>query len=141
LQRPALLDMQLEVAMMRSLVPPRLGDALGVAPNLANRIGAPQPVPHLVEIRRREVAGDNAAAGEAAAKGKALLVRPDHHLEGMARSHPRGGERIEGAQSQKRTQVAVEIATARHGVDVGAEQDRWEGRLGAAPPPQEVARS
>jgi hypothetical protein len=85
--------------MMRSLVPPSLGDALGVAANLANRIGAPQAVPHLVEIRRREVAGDDAAAGEAAAEGKALLVRPDHRLEGMASSHACGGERLECAES------------------------------------------
>ena len=105
--------------MMRSGSPPILRIAVRRA----------QPFQTCVHVRRLDVAGDDAAAGEAAAERDAFLGRPDDHLERMARARrsPRSSASID-AERGERAEVAVEVAAARHRVDVRAEEDRRQRR-------------
>src|SRR5262249_45144978 len=128
-QVAALLDVQLEVAVERSLLAPRVEDAIRIAADLPDRVGAPHALPHFVEIRRLDVAGDDAAAGEAAREGDAFLVRPDDHLERMPRAGARGGERLHRTERGERAEVAVEVAAARYRVDVRAEENGRQRRI------------
>src|SRR5207245_9016670 len=95
LELAALLDVQLDVAVERALRPPRVEDAIGIAADLPDRVGAPHPVPDLIQICRLEIAGDDAAAGEGAAEGDPFLVRPDDHLQRMTRPHTGGSKRVD----------------------------------------------
>ena len=95
LERAALLDVQLEIAVKRPLRAARLEDTIGIAADLADRVAAAHAVPHLVHVARRDITGDDPAAGEAAAECEAFLVRPDDHLERMARADAGRRERLE----------------------------------------------
>ena len=97
------------------------------------------PVPDLVHVRRLHVAGDDAAAGEAAAERHAFFGRPDHHLQRMARAHVGGSQRLERAERGERAEVAVEVAAVRHRVDVRTEEDGRQGRVGAGAASEDVA--
>ena len=81
----SLLDVQLEVAVPGALLTPRLHDALRIAADGPNRIRPPDTVPHVLHVGRRDVAGDDAAAGETAVEGHAFLGGPDDDFERMAR--------------------------------------------------------
>src|SRR5262245_21159109 len=85
LERSALFDVQLEVAMPRARLADRLLDAIGIAANFSDAVGAAQAVPHLIEIAGLQIARDDAARRGAAAECRALLVRPQHHFERMTR--------------------------------------------------------
>ena len=142
LEVAALFDVQLDVAVDRALRPPRVEDAIGIAADLPDRVSPPHPVPDLVQIRRLEIAGDDAAAGEGAAEGDPLLVRPDDHLQRMTRSHPGGRQRVDRldrAERRQRAEVAVEVSAARHRVDVRSEENRRQRRLRSRPPAEDVA--
>ena len=88
-ERAALLDVQLEIAVMRALRPHRVLDALGAAADPADGFGARHAVPGLIEIARRDVARRDPAAGEAAAERDAFLGGPDDDLERMTRADVR----------------------------------------------------
>ena len=82
---------------------------------------------------------DDAAAGEAAAERDAFLGGPDDHLERMTRADVGARERLDRAERRERAEVAVEVAAARHRVDVRAEQDRRQRRLEAVAAREDVA--
>ena len=139
LQRSSLLDVQFQIAVPRALLPPRLHDAVGVAADRADRIGAPHAVPDLFHVVRRNVTRDDAAAGDAAVEGDAFLRRPDDDLEWMARAHAASRQRLENADRRKRPEIAVEVAARRDRVYVGTEQDWRKGRIRSRPLREDVA--
>ena len=118
LEGAALLDVQLEIAMMGSFGAARVEDAIRIAADLPDRVAAPHPVPDFVHVRRRHVAGGDAAAGEATAEGVAFFMRPDDHLRRVSCADTRRVQRFDGAEGRQRTEVAVEVPAARNGVDV-----------------------
>ena len=118
IQVAALLDVQLEIRVISALADAGVHDAIGVPANLPDAIGPANPVPRLLEIRGLDVPRDDAAAGETAAECHALFVRPDDDLERMPRTDSGSIARFDDTKSRQRPEIAVEIATARHGVDV-----------------------
>ena len=123
LERAALLDVQLEIAVMRPLRPPRIENAIRVAADLPDRVGAAHAVPDLVHVRLRDLARGDAAAREPAAEREAFFVCPHDHLEGMSRADAGRGQRLERAERGQRSEVAVEVAAVGDRVDVGSEED------------------
>src|SRR5262245_24458110 len=92
----------------------RLLDAIGIAADLADPVGAAQAIPHLVEIPSLQVARDDAARRGAAAECRALLVRPQHHFERMTRRESCGLAGLNHLERGERSEIAIEVATARH---------------------------
>ncbi len=140
LQIAALLDVQLEIRVIRALGHAGVHDAIGIATDLPDAVRPPDAIPNLIEIRGLDVAGDDAAAGEATAKCNAFFVRPDDHLERMPRADSGGITRFDDAEGRQRTEIAVEIAAARHRVDVRSEQDGRLLWIAAGAPREDVAR-
>src|SRR5439155_6425856 len=73
LERTALLDMQLDITMMRALRPLRVGNAIGIAADSTDRVGPAHAVPDFVKVAAGKIAGDDSAAGETAAEREAFL--------------------------------------------------------------------
>ena len=117
-ERAALLDVQLEIAVVRAFRPARLENPIRVAADAPDRLAAAHAVPDLVHVRGRNLASHDPAAREAAAEGESLFVRPHHHFERMPRADVRRLKRFENAQGGERAEVAVEIAAVRYRVDM-----------------------
>ena len=76
-------------------------------------------------ISRRRRCGCRRCRG----RTRALFVRPDDHLERMARARRRRRRAPRSPPSaRQRPEIAVEVAAARHRVDVRAEEDRRQRR-------------
>jgi hypothetical protein len=139
LERAALLDVQFQVTVMRTLGAPGLGNAFRIAADLFQRVGATHAVPDLIEISRDEMAGRDGAAGEPLAEREALFMRPDDHLQRMTRADAGRGKRLDDAEGGQRSEIAVEVATVRHRVDVRSEQNRRASRIRAGAAAEDVA--
>ena len=96
-------------------------------------------VPDLIQVRRLDVAGNDAAAGQTTAEGDALFVSPDNHLERMPSVDPRGVAGFDRAECGQRSKIAVEIAAVGDRVDVRAEENRLERRVAAWTAAEDVA--
>jgi hypothetical protein len=139
-ERAALLDVQLEITVVRALRPARLENPIRVAADALDRLTAAHAVPDLVHVSGGDLAGDNPAARKATAERESLFVRPHHHFERMPRADVGRLKRFENAEGGERAEVAVEIAAVRHRVDVRSEQDGRELRLGTYMSSEDVAR-
>ena len=137
----ALLDVQLDVAGHAARLEARLGDAAGIGPVPAQPFGQRHPVLVLrLQLARVRTARGHAAAENALAVVDAFFVRPDDHLEAMARRGllvPQRGHHLERAHAPD---VPVEVASFGHRVDVGAEQDRGQRGIGSRAPAVDVGR-
>ena len=122
-ERAALLDVQLDIAVERARSAPGVGNSLGMAADAADPLGLRETIPALVELAWDRTAGGGAAAVQAIRERAALLVRPDHHFERMIRDERTIGDSAHHFDRRQHAEVAVEVATARHRVDVGPEQD------------------
>src|SRR5262249_59575092 len=80
-ERAALLDVQLDVAVVRPLRANGVADAIGIAADLPDRVGARHPVPGFPQVFGLDEPRSDPAARDPASEGKALLVGPDDHLE------------------------------------------------------------
>jgi len=139
MQVGALLDVQLEIAVMRSLVTRRFRHPFRSPANLANRIVAAHAVPRLREIVRDEVAGNDAAAAQPAIEGRALFVRPDDDLERVAREMVAFAQHLDGFNGRERAEIAVEVASLWNRVDMRAEQNRLQCAIASFTAREDVA--
>src|SRR5207245_10771542 len=74
-----------------------------------------------------------------AAESDAFFVRPDDHLEWVARARAGRGQRFHHAERRQRAEIPIEIAAARHRVDVRSEHDGWQRGVAARASAQDVA--
>ena len=129
LERAALLDVQLEIAVVRALRPARLEDAIGIAADLAGsrrRASArsrPRPCRRSRSGRRR--CGCRRGRG----RTRSLLRAPRRpsRADGACAT-PAASSASSTAERAERPEIAVEVAAVRHRVDVRAEQDRRQRR-------------
>ena len=70
---------------------------------------------------------------------RAFFVRPDDHLERMPGRDAAVVQRLQDAERGERAEVAVEVAAARHRVDMRAEQDRLAARCRCPAAGEDVA--
>src|SRR5688572_7509808 len=117
----------------------RLRKAIGVAPDLAYRISASHTVPDLVHVCL-QVSRDDAAAGQPKGEGHSFLSRPDDHLQRVPGTDACGSNGFEHAQCRERSEIAVEVASVRHRINVRAEEDWRQSRIGSGTPTEDVPR-
>ena len=140
LQRAALLDVELEVAVVGAFRPDGRLDPIRLTADPPDGLRARHSVPRCCQIGWRVVARGDAAAREAAAEGDAFFGRPDGDLERMPRRVPRATQRLDHAQRRERAEVAVEVAARRHRIDVRAEDDGRRRRVAPGAAREDVAR-
>ncbi len=126
LEHRALLDVQLQVAAEALQAPaglerPLEGDAV-VREHLADRPAV--AVGQRREGVRIETAGEGRAAEQAAAESRALLVGAVEQGKGPRRPLPAPGPGPEDTESGGHPEAAVEPASGRHRVEMGAERQR-----------------
>ena len=138
LERSALLDVQLEVAAPRALLPPGIHDALGIAADLADCVAASHAVPDLIHVRGRDITRDDTAGREPAVESDPFLCRPDDEFQWVPRADAPGSEALDEAEPGERAEIAVEVAAARDRINMGAEENRRERRLGSGAAAEDV---
>ncbi len=139
LERALVLDVQLEITVVRTLGAARFEDAIRIAADSPDRVGARHAVPDRVHVTFVDEAGDDPTAGDATPERESFFVRPNDHFERVPRGDPGRVERLDHGQRAERPEIAVEVAAARHRVDMGAEEDRLQGRVAAIAPRGDVA--
>ena len=93
----------------------------------------------MTHVRWFDVAGDNAASIQPATECDAFFGRPDDHLQRVARAQIYGSQRLDHAQRGERSQVTVEVAAVRNRINVRAEEDRRQGRVGASAASEDIS--
>ena len=112
--------------MERSALAPRSLDPIGISSDVPDAVPLAQPLVDLVQLARDELSGHGAAAVQAVRERAALLMGPDNELERMARDEVRHAQRTDGFDGGQRSEIAVEVSSLRHRIDVRPEQDRTQ---------------
>src|SRR6185503_9689344 len=134
IESATLLDVQLQITMDGAGGHSRFSQLYRIAANLAQVIGQGDAVVHLRQVRWLQVAG-----GGTAAHGQGFLVRPDDDLKRMPRCDAMFFQGTHGFDGGHGTQVAVEVASAGDGINMGAEENRLERPVAALAPAQDVS--
>jgi hypothetical protein len=81
----------------------------------------------VIEVAGTQITRHDPADRSAAAKRRALVVRPHHHLERMPRRDARLLTGLNHLERRQRAEIAVEVSARRYRVDVRSEKDRSGG--------------
>ena len=131
----ALLDVQFEIGRDVARPAPRGVESGWIAANGANSVADRQAaVTHQAECICANLAGHRLASDRAA-----FFVGETHDLERMTRGNSILAEEGCGLDRANDTDVAVVIATLRHGIDVRAQDDHGQCGIGPLEAPDDVA--
>ena len=135
-ERPALLDVQLDVGRDVAALANGRFQAIGIAADERDAVARDLAAARRQRERGRlELSGHRAAADRAA-----LLVLKHDDFDRMPQRDVALGERLRDLDRRERSDVAVVVAAVGHRVDVRSEEQRLARRVRAGAPSEDVPR-